>query len=48
MDLAMQIMQKFIEQLGNKITIEQPISNQFGRLSTIKMGIMFGSSTSKH
>ncbi|MEK7167084.1 MAG: translation initiation factor IF-3 [Patescibacteria group bacterium] len=38
MDLATQIMQKFIEDLGNKITIEQPVSNQFGRLSTIIKG----------
>ncbi|PKL72725.1 translation initiation factor IF-3 [Candidatus Kuenenbacteria bacterium HGW-Kuenenbacteria-1] len=31
-DLAMQIIQKFIEQLGEKVVIEQPTARQGGRL----------------
>ncbi|MEK9129959.1 MAG: translation initiation factor IF-3 [Patescibacteria group bacterium] len=37
-DLAIQIIQKFIEQLGEKIVIEQPISSQGGRLFVIAKG----------
>lgn len=34
-DLAMQIIQKFIEQLGEKVVIEQPTTRQGGRLSIL-------------
>ncbi|MFH1838087.1 MAG: translation initiation factor IF-3 [Candidatus Kuenenbacteria bacterium] len=37
-DLAMQIMQKFIEQLGEKIILEQPIARQGGNLSVLLKG----------
>ncbi|MBI4653265.1 translation initiation factor IF-3 [Candidatus Kuenenbacteria bacterium] len=37
-DLALEIMQKFIEQLGEKIVIEQPITRLGGNLSVLIKG----------